>query len=624
MVSSNLDRALAAFNANRHDEARQILKTHLANRQGDTEALYLLGIIEQASYHLDVSALHYDQVLALKPGHLGAHYNKALLLSSLGKHNEAVRHLDAAAKIAPENYWVYINRGNSLAALSQHESALVDFDRALALSPNLAAAWANKGSLLLDMGAYAQALSCLDQSVRLDPNSASNWANRACALVKLHRPDEALGDAERCLAIDSAHAGGWNCKAIALRQVGRLEDALTCIERAIQTLPNDGNIWLTRGDILTDLDRYPEGFSSYDRSLELNPEHAPTLVNKGVVLADLGHQAEARRCFEQACQTAPGNPDARWNLAVLDIQQGHMEDGWPRFEARWHKSESSNRPLTTQQPVWCGTPSGQPLLLWGEQGIGDQILYGSVLPELSTLPQRKYVALDRRLLPLFARSMPAFEFVDLAQTDDTLGFSEQLPLGSLPGYFRRSRESFAAAQHPFLKADPERTAILRAKIEQGNKLVCGVSWSSKRVGIGPHKSIRLDQMLPPLASSHLHFVDLQYGDTTVERQALHSQYGIDVQHLDEIDNFADIDGLAALITACDVVVTTSNTTAHLAGALGKQTLLLLPFGKGKLWYWTVYDRHSLWYPSILAFSQEQPGDWSRPLAAIATRLVSEI
>jgi ADP-heptose:LPS heptosyltransferase len=147
-----------------------------------------------------------------------------------------------------------------------------------------------------------------------------------------------------------------------------------------------------------------------------------------------------------------------------------------------------------------------------------------------------------------------------------------------------------------------------------------VSWSSSRKTIGAQKSISLARMLTPLACEDLHFVNLQYGDTSAERLALQTQQGIEVQHLDEVDNFHDLDGLAALIQACDVVITTSNTTAHLAGALGKETLLLLPQGKGRLWYWHEHQGHNPWYPSLRSFEQDRPGDWALPLAAVKNHL----
>jgi len=290
------------------------------------------------------------------------------------------------------------------------------------------------------------------------------------------------------------------------------------------------------------------------------------------------------------------------------------------LRARWEIVKPALPKLESRRPLWDGQPGEAPLLLWGEQGIGDQILYASVLPELANLPQRKMLALDRRLMPLFERSMPGFELLDLETLSDALPFAEQLPLGSLPRYFRPSAQSFANARHPYLQADATRSAALRAQIARPGKRVCGVAWNSARKYIGQSKSVSLEQMLAPLVGLPLHFVDLQYGDTHEERDAVQHIHGIEVQHVEEIDNFNDLDSLASLIQACDVVLTTSNSTAHLAGALGKDTLLLLPLGKGRMWYWTEHEGRNPWYPSIRLFSQIRHADWQTPLAQIRQHL----
>ena len=408
--------------------------------------------------------------------------------------------------------------------------------------------------------------------------------------------------------------------ARALMEMGRHEEALPHHRKATELAPNHAEAWLHYGKSLMDLDRLDDAIASFDRALHIQPDYAIAFNNKGLALADLGRTPEAIACFEQTVAHQPDLPDGHWNLALQKLRLGKYSEAWNDFEYRWQMEDYAAPTFASRNPIWTKQPSTRPLLLWGEQGIGDQILYASILPELTELPQKKYVALDKRLLALFERSMAGFEFVDLATVSDALGFAEQLPLGSLPGLFRPDLASFAQAHHPYLQADAARSALLRAKIQHPGKLVCGISWSSSRKSIGHHKSISLEQMLPPLASPHLHFVDLQYGDTAAERQALQQAHGIEVQHLDEVDNFHDIDGLAALIQACDVVITTSNSTAHLAGALGKPTLLLLPSGKGQLWYWAEINGTIPWYPSIRAFRQQEVGNWLKPLQEIMAAL----
>ncbi len=617
---SPLIKAQQAIGTGDLKSARQLLETHLRQQPQDSDALYLLGVCEQAQGKHGAAQDLYGRILRSHPDHFGAHYNLGLLLASLGRHAEALPHHDAAVRLAPANHWACVNRGNSRAALGQHQAALEDFDRALALQPALPDAWTNKGNALAELRQLREALACHERAIALNNDHAAAWTNRSGVQIRLLQDAEALQSAERALQLMPAHAPAWICKGVALHRLGRSADALSCIAKALELAPASAEAWLARGDVLTDLDRAEEGFACYAECLRLDPRASQALVNQGVVLANQGLAAEARDCFDRALAIAPGDADAQWNLAVLNIQAGDYATGWRGFEARWQTRTSENRPLATGRPLWDGTASGQPLLLWGEQGPGDQILYASILPELAALPQRKYLALDRRLIPLFARSLSGFEFLDLAQASDGLDFATQLPLGSLPRLFRNSLESFAGARHPYLCADPARTAILRERIARPGKRICGVSWSSSRKSIGAQKSISLAQMLAPLASGELHFVNLQYGDTTAERLALQTQQGIEVQNLDEVDNFRDLDGLAALIQACDVVITTSNTTAHLAGALGKETLLLLPRGKGRLWYWHEHQGHNPWYPSLRSFEQEQPGDWSQPLAAIRNHL----
>ena len=434
------------------------------------------------------------------------------------------------------------------------------------------------------------------------------------------RPEMTVPLLSKALSVKKNNPFVYFNLARALIDMGRHEEALPHHRKATELAPEHAVAWLNYGKSLFELERVSESITAFDQALQIQPAYAEALNNKGLALTELGRIPESITCFRLAIAHQPDLTDAHWNLALEQLKLGEFASAWMDFEFRWGTEGYTKPAWAEQKPVWPGTASTAPLLLWGEQGIGDQILYASILPELAELPQKKCVALDKRLIPLFARSMPAFEFVDLSSVSDAMDLKEQLPLGSLPRLFRPDLASFNRARHPYLKADTDRSAALRHKITREDRLVCGISWSSKRQTLGTHKSLALEQLLTPLASSNLHFVDLQYGDTSAERQELQRVHGIEVQHLDEVDNFHDIDGLAALIWACDVVITTSNSTAHLAGAMGKPTLLLLASGKGQFWYWAEIEGRVPWYPSIQAFRQQEPGNWQKPLRAIKTAL----
>ena len=139
------------------------------------------------------------------------------------------------------------------------------------------------------------------------------------------------------------------------------------------------------------------------------------------------------------------------------------------------------------------------------------------------------------------------------------------------------------------------------------KKICGISWVSKNESIGQNKSMTLEDMKDLLLLPNITFVDLQYTDTSEERAEFKNKYGVEILKLEEIDNFNDIDGLASLIDACDQVVSVSNTTVHIAGSIGKKTYLMLPQGKGRLWYWSKEKEQSIWYKSIQII--EQDSNW---------------
>ena len=646
----DLSHALNAFNTGRLAEARAHLNAHLKAAPHDVAALHLAGTVEHACQAHDAALSFYNRALAHDAEHAGSHYGKALLLASLGQHALAMPHHDAAVRLLPKSHWALINRGNSLAALKDFDAAIRDYDQAIPLHTGQAEAWTNKGNALSGLGRHQDAIACLQQAVSLQPDTPSNWTNlcaaqvlashfgaalesvqkalslnsqsaeawhqKGCILIQLQRHAEALAAIERALELDPRMVDAHHSRGLACRATGDLVAALQSYSRALELQSNHVQSWNNRGNILADLGRYDEALVCYARALECDPGLASAYNNMGGVHMAMGHEREALHACERAIELDPEHVEAQLTLSHMLLSTGNYSRGWEKFKYRWQTQEAAPRPLTTTRPTWTGSASDRSLLLWGEQGIGDQILYASILPELTELPQKKYVALDKRLLALFERSMAGFEFVDLATVSDALGFAEQLPLGSLPGLFRPDLASFAQAHHPYLQADAARSALLRAKIQHPGKLVCGISWSSSRKSIGHHKSISLEQMLPPLASPHLHFVDLQYGDTAAERQALQQAHGIEVQHLDEVDNFHDIDGLAALIQACDVVITTSNSTAHLAGALGKPTLLLLPLGKGKFWYWSEVKGGVPWYPSIQVCQQRLRDDWASALQIV--------
>ena len=232
--------------------------------------------------------------------------------------------------------------------------------------------------------------------------------------------------------------------------------------------------------------------------------------------------------------------------------------------------------------------------------------------------------LDPRLLPLFERSLQGIQFHSQDKPIDQTKFDAHLPIMSLGGILRRNERDFSGAGNPLLVADSTRTAVLKKMLAPQDRLLCGIFWKSRYNKNEHRKSLALIDLLPVLKIPGLTFVNLQYGDTNEECKLFVERTGIAILNCDAVDNFNDLDGHTALIQACDFLVGCSNTSAHLAGALGKRTYLALAHGHGTFWYWAnEVDGHSLWYPSIKIHRQQQPGDWSQTIEAIRTEILKD-
>jgi hypothetical protein len=272
------------------------------------------------------------------------------------------------------------------------------------------------------------------------------------------------------------------------------------------------------------------------------------------------------------------------------------------------------------QPLWKGEKlaSDGRLLIWNEQGVGDEIMFAGLVPDVIRTGNRCVLDCDARLNPLFARSFPGVEIVSTSDPDHRpeLDFAAHLPSGSLPGVFRTTHVAFAATASPYLAADPFETKKFRADYADGKRLA-GLAWYTKNRKTSRQRSIYLSMFAPCFACPGIRWISLQYGDPDeLEKHAALADARILIDR--SVDPFSNIDRFAAQVAAMDLVVTIDNSTAHLAGALGIPTWVLLPFAPD--WRWLLARDDSPWYPSLRLFRQPKPGDWHAVIQKVLNAL----
>jgi hypothetical protein len=281
-------------------------------------------------------------------------------------------------------------------------------------------------------------------------------------------------------------------------------------------------------------------------------------------------------------------------------------------------------------PHWGGpgeAAAGE-VAIWAEQGIGDQVLFSTLIPELIESGARVIYEVDRRLLGAYERAFPGVQLIALADPphEALRRASRALFAGSLPALFRTTRESFAHQPAKLLAARGDRIAHYRQRLAAaGDGIKVAVSWHSTRKNhLGPGKSARLRDFASLLRLPATLFLDVQYGNTGEERAAVQKATGVPLLRFDDVDFYNDLEELLAILEASDLVITTSNATAHFAGALGKRTWLLYLADIPPFYYWAHDGSHRcLWYPSVEIVSGPQLADWPTLLQYVAERLWAE-
>ena len=354
------------------------------------------------------------------------------------------------------------------------------------------------------------------------------------------------------------------------------------------------------------------------KSLKLKPKYAFPYNTLGAVYEEKSDHQKSVQCYKKAILIDNNYVKPKYNLYLHYSYIGNFKEAWRFFEYRWEAINVQSQIKKISGIRWSLNLSNH-VTIWAEQGVGDFILYSRFFNDLSLTLDSITVLIDRKLKSLYERSFPNINFVTQLNTDKV---DYHAPIGDLAKFFVNSFEDVKARSTPYLTVDKSRTEHIKKLLPKGNK-ICGISWISANDDIGKNKSMTLEDMKDFLLLPNITFVDLQYTDTSEERANFKKKYGVEILKINEIDNFYDLDGLASLINACDHVVSVSNTTVHIAGSIGKNTYLMTPKNRGRLWYWSKEQEQSIWYKSIQIIEQTKVGSWNEVIDKIKNKFIGE-
>lgn len=466
-------------------------------------------------------------------------------------------------------------------------------------------------------GKINDAISNFKQSINIKPNFAHAHNNLGNALKHVGEFTKSIESYKQAIKIEPSYAEAFSNFGIALKELGRLDESLKNLRKAIKLNPNYSEGYSNLGNTLSELGEYQDAVNNHKHALKLNPNYPEGYSNLGNCLGELGKFDEAISCHQKAIKLNPKYLHSIFNESTIRLTLGQFESGWNQYEYRFDRY-GVGLLRYEKEKLWNGKYLDGVLLVWAEQGIGDHILFGSMLTEVRKFAKKIILEIDKRLIELFRRYFNSINFsnIEVVAMEKKLinNFDKHIAIGSLGKYFRKSEKSFESTPKKYLIASTARQKELKSKFFKNDKINIGISWKTLNKK-QQFRNVNLEQLMPILSNPSLNFVNLQFGKTDEEIKKLNSEHGIHINTIDNIDNYNDIESLGALINCLDLVITIQNSTAHLAAALGKETWILLV--KNARWHWTLLNKKkALWYPMAKLFRQEKFGYWNNVIDAV--------
>jgi len=533
------------------------------------------------------------------------------------------------------------------------KEAIELLDKTINNNKNLEEAFFLKGIVLSQNKNYTEAIKLFLKSLTFNKeNFETNFAIAGC-FQELRNFTKAIEHYQYCLKINPNKNQPYHFLGVCFKNIGDYQKALSYLKHSNKIYINADSL-TALGNTHKEMGNFLEAKKSFQQALDINDNFIRAkisliniqihlneydeaekniynlLSNKnlnqniknrgnnllGILKMSLGDYKLAVDIFESVLKIDQENIETKFNLALAYLFLKNYERGWSLHESR------INLPINTMglvrqtfqnlnKPKWDPSKPKKNLLIWGEAGIGDQILYSQFIEVIKINFQNTTLAVTDKLIPFFKNIYPSIHVIDYKKINEFHNWDYHLPMGSLGYYFQKDIK-----ENTFNNKIDYNVNVLNLP-KKLKKLRVGLSWKSKNNLIGNKKSIDLNQLKNLFLIQDLEFINLQYSNEDIEIKNLENQLDKDIFVHHKNDNFNNINGVAEIIDSCDLVLSVSNTNAHIAGKLGKKTLLLLPYSDGKLWYWGNHeDREIFWYPSVIPFRQTRSNDWSTCLSNV--------
>jgi len=545
--------------------------------------------------------------ISIYPDNLIAVYNFAYMSELLNKIDVAVKFYKTIIKKNNDHWQSRFNYYLILIKQEKYINALDLINDVLKIKKNYQPALRDKALVMYHLGKPDEGLEFINQSIKINPKDyiALNTLGLIYGALKLD--EKAKEVFNLAIKINSQYFPSYNNLGNCLLRFNKIDLALQNFKKAHdinndfqEAINNMANIYLLKS-------KYTEAIELYKTALKKGGNIAKIYYNIGVAYSHLRNYKVAEKYYLSSYKLNPKDDLLKKNFSILYLATGNYKKAWEYFDGRLKLSDfvfKNSNLEKIRHKLWKGggIKSNEKILVVKEQGVGDEILYGSMYPDLLKKFPNCEIESDKRLLSIFQRSFGNKDkfvpFLTYTRNNDAIEkFDKILYAGSLGKMFRNSIAEFPKSS--FLIVDKSKFKEVHLKLNKLNDSPkIGITWNSKNNRNAEDKSISLDLLYPILKIKNFAFINLQYGETKSEINNFCKINKTTINTIADIDLFNDFESISALLLNLDLLITVSNTTAHLAGALGVPTWLIKPRNHAVFHYWNQPNSNTPWYPSI--------------------------
>lgn len=608
-----------------------------------------LGIIYYCKKDYKSAIKIYEKAIEVNPSYAIAYNNLGIICYEQQNYLESINNYQKAINLNPKYYDAYHNLGNAYFKINRHDKAIEIYKKALEINPVSAHIYNNLGISYSNIGQYDLSIKNFKKVTGLQPDYIDAYYNLAEIYSKKNDQENALNYYLKTIELKPDYLD--TSTKLGHLYAGRKEYklAVDCYNHSLKFNQNlsDVDLYNNLGVCYQNIKQYELAAEAYNKAIKLNPAHIESYCNLGVTYSFLEQLEESETCYKKVIGLNPEYADAYYNLAILNTKQNMIKESIKNYEKSVKLDPNPNRIFNLSmncllsgnykkglelyeirtklenykllnipkfdKPKWDGKSfKGKTLYIYSEQGYGDSIQFSRYIFQLKNLGGKILFKPQAGLEKLFRQSHIPAEIIDNNVKNEDINFDIHCSIVSLP-YLLNARIDNVPAAKKYLYSDPETVAFYKEKYFDNNLFKIGIKWQGNAVGdINRAASLENFYKLTKLKNIKLYSLQKDFG---IE-QLKDKPDNIDIINLG--DTFKDFADTAAAIQNLDLIVTIDTSVAHLAGAMNKPTIILIPYCPE--WRWLLDREDTPWYKSAKLFRQKERNNWDEVLQRVFEEL----